>query len=258
MVYPGLGPFAAFAAFAGFVPRDARAGKSVRPSAGLYVCDPLLIYSSACYLLALALQSFKALILGGTVNLKNREDWLNEAVNRIRPWFEELEAQPPANVKVSTGWSRGAKKNQAAWCWKSSVASDGSSNIFVSPEYAKATDVLRFLTHELCHAADDCRDSHAGRFRRLWKAVGFEGKPTASQAGEVLMAKIEILAAELGEYPHAELHPGEKIKTQKTYMIKLECKGCGMIVRTTEKWLDQSGLPSCGCGEGEMVEAEPK
>lgn len=192
------------------------------------------------------------------MNLKNREDWLNEAVAKMRPWFDGMEAEPPALIRVSTGWSRGAKKTQVGWCWKSSVATDGSSNIFISPERSEPVKVLATLLHEMCHASDDCRDSHAGRFRRLWKLQGFEGKPTTSVPGSALLEKLDELAAELGEYPHAELHPGDKIKTQKTFMIKLECRGCGMIVRTTQKWLDSSGLPLCGCGEGEMEESEPK
>ncbi len=190
--------------------------------------------------------------------MKNREDWLNEAVEKMRPWFDGMEAQPPAVVRVSTGWSRGAKKNQVGWCWKSSVATDASSNIFISPERSEPVAILATLLHELCHSADDCRDSHAGRFRRLWKLHGFEGKPTTSVPSEALKTRLEALAEALGPYPHASLNPGEKIKTQKTYMIKLECKGCGMVVRTTQKWLDETGLPSCGCGGGEFEEAEPK
>ncbi len=187
-----------------------------------------------------------------------REEWLDLAVEKMRPWFDGMEAQPPAVVRVSTGWSRGAKKNQVGWCWKSNVATDKSSNIFISPERNKPVEILATLLHELCHASDDCRDSHAGRFRRLWRLHGFEGKPTTSVPTAVLLERLQALADDLGEYPHAKLSPGDKIKVQKTYMIKLECQGCGMVVRTTQKWLDETGLPSCGCGGGEFEEAEPK
>lgn len=186
----------------------------------------------------------------------NREEWLELAVEKMRPWFAGMESEPPAVVKVSTGWSRGAKKNQVGWCWKSEVAADASSNIFISPERSEPVAILATLLHELCHASDDCRDSHAGRFRRLWKLQGFVGKPTTSVPSDELAEKLRELAAELGPYPHAKLSPGEKIKTQKTYMIKLECRGCQMVVRTTAKWLDASGLPTCGCGDG-FDEAEP-
>ncbi len=188
----------------------------------------------------------------------NREDWLNEAVTRMRPWFDGFEVEPPSVVRVSTGWSRGAKKNQVGWCWRSDVATDKSSNIFISPEQSEPVKILATLLHELCHASDDCRDSHAGRFRRLWKLHGFEGKPTTSVPGPELFKKLETLASELGEYPHSELKPGNKIKTQKTFMIKLECRGCSMIIRTTQKWLDSTGLPSCACGEGGFSEEATK
>jgi hypothetical protein len=34
-----------------------------------------------------------------------------------------------------------------------------------------------------------------------------------------------------------------------TRMVKLICKDCGMIIRTTRKWIAESGEPYCGtCG----------
>ncbi len=186
----------------------------------------------------------------------NREEWLEQAVEKMRPWFEGMEAEPPAVIRVSTGWSRGAKKNQVGWCWKSDVAADASSNIFISPERSEEIGILATLLHEMCHASDDCRDSHAGRFRRLWRLQGFEGRPTTSQPGEALYGRLQALAEALGPYPHVNLNPGDKIKTQKTYMIKLECRGCKMVIRTTQKWLDEVGLPTCAC-EGAFEEAEP-
>lgn len=33
-------------------------------------------------------------------------------------------------------------------------------------------------------------------------------------------------------------------------MLKLECKGCGMVVRTTQKWLNETGPPPAGVGAG--------
>lgn len=37
-------------------------------------------------------------------------------------------------------------------------------------------------------------------------------------------------------------------------LLKVECNSCGCNVRMTRKWIDSSGLPTCGCG-GSMTEA---
>ena len=31
-------------------------------------------------------------------------------------------------------------------------------------------------------------------------------------------------------------------------VYRVECPDCGCIVRMTEKWIDDAGLPTCGCG----------
>ena len=36
--------------------------------------------------------------------------------------------------------------------------------------------------------------------------------------------------------------------------IKAECPECGYIIRVTQKWIDDAGLPTCPCGEKFEVE----
>lgn len=33
-------------------------------------------------------------------------------------------------------------------------------------------------------------------------------------------------------------------------MLKVECPGCGCILRMTRTWIERAGLPTCGCGTG--------
>jgi hypothetical protein len=54
--------------------------------------------------------------------------------------------------------------------------------------------------------------------------------------------------AELGPYPHAALKPGTRIGKQGTRMLKLICPIHGYTLRTTRKWLEELGFPSCPCG----------
>jgi hypothetical protein len=108
--------------------------------------------------------------------------------------------------------------------------------------------------HELIHAADDCQSQHKGDFRKAWKALGFVGKPTCSEAGSELAGALRKIAGELGAYPHKRLSPVD-LKKQSTRMLKVQCldEACGCVVRMTRKWLDMVGAPTCACGS-EMEE----
>lgn len=176
-----------------------------------------------------------------------REAWLDAAVVALKPMFAEIARTVPEVVRISTGWSRGAKKNSVGWCWRSDVADDKSSNIFISPTLADPITILAVILHELCHAVDDCKSAHGGDFRKMWGQHGFVGKPTASTPGDPLRARLTELLDQLGAYPHAALNPGMQVKTQGTRMLKLVAGCCGYTVRTSQKWIDE-GLPSCPCG----------
>ena len=66
---------------------------------------------------------------------------------------------------------------------------------------------------------------------------------------------IKELIGQIGPYPHARLVASNRPKTQTTRMLKVTCQQCGCVVRMTRKWLDEAGVPTCGCG-GEMAEEE--
>lgn len=76
---------------------------------------------------------------------------------------------------------------------------------------------------------------------------------TATTPGEELADTLRSLTEELGDYPHEVLEPLPAIKKQSTRMLKLTCKSCGYLVRTTQKWLNL-GTPTCQCGT-EMEES---
>lgn len=189
---------------------------------------------------------------------KTREEWLVAAVEALRPLFAEADAElPPVRVSVGFAGGSGRKNSTIGQCWSASSAEDGVAQVFISPVLGEADRVLDVLIHELVHAVDDCQSGHKGRFAKLAKAVGLEGKMTATAASEGLKAKLAPIVEKLGDYPHAVLLSGAGVETPKkqgTRMLKLECPADGYIVRTTAKWLEL-GLPSCPCGE-EMVQAD--
>lgn len=186
----------------------------------------------------------------------NRERWLNTAAKHIvaqfgdafRAQFGEDGFKHLEKTRISTGFPsvRGLSGKVIGECWTSKASADESHHIFISPLLEEPVKVIATLAHELVHAADDGKNHHKGPFTRAVRAMGLEGKPTATVAGEEFTAWAKELIDEIGPYPHVGLKPTLQIKPQKTYMLKLECPGCGCIVRMTQKWLDEAGAPFCG------------
>lgn len=195
---------------------------------------------------------------------QTREQWLELAVLKLRPIFAEAGADLP-NVRVSVGWpSRGGvggKRKVIGQCWKSIVATDKVSQLFISPVLGEdPVQMLGVLVHELVHAWDDCESGHKGAFGKMARKLGLEGKLTATTVNleSDLGRQLAGVLDELGDYPHAALNPLEMEKQrpkQSTRMIKIVCPNDGYTARTTRKWMDDLGLPKCPCGM-EMEEPE--
>ena len=177
-----------------------------------------------------------------------REAWLNAATDAMRPWFTEQGASL-GKVRMSVGFMGGrggAKLKAIGQCWSPLASGDQTSEIFIHPSLADAPTVLATLLHELVHAAVGVEHGHKRPFTRLAKALGLEGKMTATVAGEALAAKLATIADQLGPLPHACLDGRENSgpKKQSARMIKAECD-CGYLVRLTRKWLNEVGAPHC-------------
>lgn len=178
-----------------------------------------------------------------------REEWLTQAVDLYRPYFEAEGHTIPDEIKISVGWSKGAKKGTLGTCWASTSSEDKkSSHIFITPEVRDEFTVLAILAHELVHAVDDCSSQHKGAFIRIAKSIGLLPKWTATTAGPDLIVQIDKMGELLPLYPHVKLVPGTKIAKQTTRMIKVQCYEDEYTVRMTRKWLDEMGAPVCPCG----------
>lgn len=193
-----------------------------------------------------------------TETVSTREAWLLAGVAALAPIFEEAGETLPA-VRVSVGFpgGRGKKGNVIGQCWATSASEDEVAQVFIHPSLTDVVVILATLAHEIVHAVDDCASGHRGRFAKIAKAIGLEGPMTATHAGETLKARLEEIARDLGDFPHAALIAGGASsgpKKQTTRMLKVECPADGYIVRTTAKWLEV-GLPSCPCGETMEVQA---
>lgn len=185
---------------------------------------------------------------------KTREAWLEGAVKALGPLFTSAgETIPP--VRVSVGWpgGRGSKSSTIGQCWASVTASDAVPQVFISPVLVDPIRVLDVLAHELVHAVDDCQSQHKGKFVKIARAIGLEGKPTATVASPALIERLAKIVDKLGPYPHAALST-DSGKKQTTRLLKVQCaEDSGYCVRVTRKWLEELGTPLCPCHEEPMA-----
>lgn len=176
-----------------------------------------------------------------------REAWLEKAAAAMRPLFDAQGADVYPKFRVSCGFPKGGKGKTIGQAWTPKASGDGTAELFISPVLQDPVRVLDVLMHELVHAVVGNDHGHKGPFRKLAKALGLEGKMTATVAGPKLAETLKWTAAELGAYPHAELSTMTVAK-QTTRQLKVVCEDCGCIARMTQKWLDDTGPPTCGCG----------
>lgn len=176
----------------------------------------------------------------------NREHWLNIVAQAMRESLFPAEYPVPEKVRVTCGFpstrARKSARMAIGQCYNRESSADGYNEVFISPVVSEALQAADVLAHELSHAADNCEHGHKGPFVKIIRAIGLEGKPTATKPGPEFIAWFE--RQDFPPYPHAELNPGETKKTQGTRMIKCECEECGYTVRTTRTWLEH-GAPHC-------------
>jgi hypothetical protein len=181
-------------------------------------------------------------------NLKTltREEWLQAGINGLKMMFAEIGETIP-EVYVSVGYPKGARGKGKAigQCHPAILSGDDKAHVFIHPCLTDSVQVLAVLAHEMIHALDNCESGHKGRFAKVAKAFGLEGKMTETTAGADLVERLNALIVMLGEYPHALLK--ESGKKQSTRMVKCECPECGYIARTSQKWIDEQGAPLCPC-----------
>lgn len=173
-----------------------------------------------------------------------RETWLQAGVAALAPIFKKAGYELPP-VKVSCSWpGGGSARKRLGECWARKNSAANINEIFISPVIADPVAALDTLAHELCHAVDDCKSGHKKPFEKIARAIGLEGKLTETRSGQALGDELRKIAAKLGTYPHATLNLADR-KKQSTRMIKVECKDCGGVYRTTQKWIDEAEHDLC-------------
>ena len=180
------------------------------------------------------------------MKMLTREQWLNDAIAEITPDFETLGFKVPTNIRVTCGWpSKSAgrsSKRRIGECWSENASEDKTIEIIISMVLSDHIEVLETLVHELIHAIDHNKNGHKGPFKTMARAIGLGGKLTATSAGSDLKERLEEIKQKIGDYPHATIDFSNR-KKQTTRMVKIECLDnidCGMIFRTSRKWIDKA------------------
>jgi len=189
---------------------------------------------------------------------KTREQWLVAAIDALAAKvFKPSNFEVP-KVRVSVGWpgGRGKKNGVVGQCFPTNTTGDNVAQIFVSPVVSDALGALVVVAHELVHAVDDCKSAHKSGFIKIAREIGFTPKWTVATEDVItddLRSQLEAIAEKLGTYPHSPIHPAERPKIQKTYMLKVTCvEDDEFFVRMTQTKLDDYGAPICPCHNKEM------
>mgnify|MGYP003109789586 FL=1 len=199
-----------------------------------------------------------------------REQWLSLAKNELTSKVFKLsevtskvgkEIDVPSDIKISCGFppsgGKRTKNKTLGVCFNRESSKSNINEIFVSPVVEDSMRVLDILAHEMIHAIDDCKSGHKGTFRKIAKAIGLEGKMTATTAGDWLKGILEGIIKSIGKYPHAEVSTGG-IKKQTTRMIKVACTECEFSYRTSRKNIDLMINYVCNSCGMESLEPEVK
>ena len=133
-------------------------------------------------------------------------------------------------------------------CHAPESSADGTTELLIAISRDEPVEILATLAHELVHASVGVRVGHKGIFVKGVRALGLDGKATATIAGERFRDLTVPILNRLGAFPHAALnhfgiHSGPK--KQGTRLLKAECLTCGEVARVSSKWIRDPGPPHC-------------
>ena len=195
-----------------------------------------------------------------TAKEKTREQWLEQAVRAMdKAILRPAGYAMPELWKITCGFARSSGHKAIGQCWPPERASDKkTTHLMVCPTLGEdAVRVLDIVLHEMGHAAVGCEHQHKKPFRDFVKAVGLDGKVTATiaTAGGELHGKLSKIAERLGAYPHPAIKPGpKKSKAGGGWIRLMSPDNEEYKVVVSPKAVEEYGLPHDPWGN-EMVPA---
>lgn len=191
-----------------------------------------------------------------------REAWLHAFTDGARLHFELAGATIPDTVRVSIGFPSSGRRGKAIGeCWHGAASTDGAREIFIKPSLQSSViEIAGVLTHELIHAAFPDGEGHGKLFGRAARALGLEGKLTATTTGEQWAAWAQPIIDELGPFPGAKLDDGcvvggKKKQVNRQLLVKCSDEDCDFKCRTSAKHVPALvGIVCPACCSGELEE----
>lgn len=196
---------------------------------------------------------------------KTREAWLNEATELFVPLLLEVgQSLPEKGVQVSVGFPRTKIKTAIGVCHSPGWTKDGVTHIFISPVLGDTDErILDVLLHELVHATVGCEHGHKAPFKKVVRALGLEGKVTATYVteGSELHGKILTIADKIGRFPHSVMsmpadETAKKRKPGGGWIKLISPQDESYILRISAKALSENGPPSDPWGNVMTQEGE--
>lgn len=162
------------------------------------------------------------------------------------------------------------RKQAVGWFWPEKWQTDKKSTVHeinMSAECLQSHDMGELMLHELAHAENnvlgikDCSGrQHNKKFKAMAERLGLLVHARAKSVGygytdladgaKTFLAKIKFDSAIFQAYRGGKAAKNGKVGSR---LVKCECSACGYIVRTTNKWLEESGAPICPCNKEPMI-----
>lgn len=185
-----------------------------------------------------------------------REQWLVESVKLIKEQlFDVHEYWLPPIIRISVGLCGG---KAIGIYMDPEQAEDGSSHIFIDPRLKDPIQILATVVHELVHASVGVECKHKGMFVKVIRALGLEGKPTATvcNPGTELYATLTGMSVTLGDFPHATLERKKKETKKHPWISFISPNDEDFVIRANKNTVKEKGPPRDYNGEP-MVPKDP-
>lgn len=186
-----------------------------------------------------------------------REAWLNAAIAECdRLLFKPRDLEVPTRLRASCGLCGG---KYIGLCFDPECADDKATHIFIDPRLAEPIEVLAALIHEMVHATVGLECKHKGKFLKVIRDLGLEGKPTSTHVAEgtELHGICMEMAVTLGDYPHSPLRRKVKETKRHAWVSFISSSNEDFIVRANKNTVRELGPPKDYNGE-DMVPKNPE
>ena len=163
-----------------------------------------------------------------------RIQWLERAYAKIRSTLVQ-EAPETCLLTIGFPYSRaGGDKGAKAigQCWHGWTKGEGSFVTIHPCLFPDAIKILSTMAHEVIHTALPPEAGHRKPFAKIASRIGLVGKMTETVPSPELLAKLGVIATELGPLPDGEGDVQHIAKKQTTRQRKWTCPGeCKQIIR---------------------------